>query len=258
MVGKNHFKIELRVGKSPRIGEWNYYLHSSSQAIVSFRNPLEIFVRGLEKQVQHLPLPNTIKTPVKVFVGEQCGWQDSSATMNIFCNIWLKVLDFLANLSDRTVSLVYFVGAATHSALISVIPCLPLRDKDDRRFFISEMCKVHRTTKPALMWICTEYARDDFKRLVEPDGFEYNYGTIVMGITVTEKKVEGLMRKYVLDKNTLEQILTDEGVQCWWICDSDFEGMTVWHKHHLGEELGQHLKGQILQQLGYPIELFAD
>jgi len=253
---KNHSKVELHVGKSQKIDEWKYYLHLSSKAIVSFQNPLEIFVRGLEKK--DCPLPDTIESHVKVFVGEQHMWQDADVTMNIFRSIWPEVLEFLANLSERVVLLVYFVGAATHSALISVLPYLPLGDEDDRRFFISEAYKTHRTTTPTSMWICMEYSYDEFKRLAAPEGFKYNYGTTIMGLIAAEEKADSILRKYVLNKDTLEQILIDANVQCWWVCDSDFEGMTIWHKHYPGEKLGQQLQQQILQRLGYPIELFVD
>lgn len=256
MIRKNHFKIELRVGKNPMIGEWNYYLHPSSRAIVSFQNPLQILVHQLE--TKDGPLPDTTETHAKVFVGEQCKWQDSDVTINIFRSIWPKVLEFLASFSELSVLLVYFAGLATHSDLISVIPYLPLSNEDNRRFFISEVWKTCRTKNPAFMWIGMEYSSDEFKRLAGTDGFEYNYGTTVMGVIVTEEKVESLLRKYVLDKDTLEQMLTDVGVQCWWVCDSDFEGMTIWHKHFPGEELGKQIREQIIQGLGYPIELSTD
>jgi len=51
-----------------------------------------------------------------------------------------------------------------------------------------------------------------------------------MGVSVSEAKAAQYLRLDVLNKDALEKALGDEYLRCWWFCDTDFEGMTLWHK----------------------------
>lgn len=99
------------------------------------------------------------------------------------------------------------------------------------------------------MWLCVEYCYDDFKRMTGPDGFEFTYGTTIMGLSVLEGKVETHLQKDLIDKAVLEETLRNEDIRCWWFCNTDFDGMTVWHKDYTGEDLLNLLKDEIREQV---------
>jgi len=91
---------------------------------------------------------------------------------------------------------------------------------------------------PAVAWLCVEYADEDFQRLAGPGGFEYYYGTTIMGISVAESAVREYLKMPFLQKDVLASALEDSLLRCWWFCDADFEGMSMWHKDYAGESLG--------------------
>ena len=228
-------EIQLFVGESASLNMLHYYLPQDSQTITHLKAPLEILVRDYGS------------------LGE-----DMSEVIPVFCRIWPEVLEFLASLSKKSVSLIYFAGLATDFDLITVIPFLPLTDDEDKRFFTSEVCKDAVTKNPAQMRICVEYSYDSFKKMTGPDGFEHFSGTIIMGLVTTEGMVKELLRINVNDKDLLERVVKNEQVFCWWICGDDLNRLTIWHKSYSGMELASRLQEKALQQFGYPIKVYCD
>ena len=79
-----------------------------------------------------------------------------------------------------------------------------------------------------------------------------------MGIATTENKVKEFLRKDVSNKNELELILKDDSVNCWWFCDSDLEGLTIYHKYHSGEYLIDKLREKIQNHIDLPVKVYYD
>jgi len=181
--------------------------------------------------------------------------------MDAFRALWPGLLKTIAGTSGETVGLVYFSGMATHSGLFTLWPYMPFGDDgddEDKRFYVSEVCKESRTSIPAPLWLCFEYSHDAFEGLAGLDGFEFTYGNTIMGMFVAESKVAKYLRKDLLDKTLLDEILRDNDLRCWWLCDADFEGMTIWHKDYAGEDLlrrvHEDIKGQVTK-LGFDLEI---
>ena len=119
---------------------------------------------------------------------------------------------------------------------------MPFGSKDERRFFVSEACKSARTRNSVWARLCVEYSYEDFKRMVGRDGFGFCYGTTIMGICVSETKVAEYLMLEFLQKHALEKALADADLRCWWFCDADFEGMTMWHKDMSESDMLKRLK----------------
>jgi hypothetical protein len=106
-----------------------------------------------------------------------------------------------------------------------------------------------------------EYAYEDFKRMADPDGYGFPYGTMIMGISVGETKAAEYLRMDFLDKIALEKALGDDQVRCWWFCDTDFEGLTIWHKDFEAAELLHGLLNALqtpAEQLGLALKAVAE
>lgn len=237
--------IELHVGRDGRASEWTHYLPPASQAMEQFREPVSIVIRG---PVIPGPPPEDSDRAMKVFVGGTPTWQDSQTLIDTFGQLWADILQVLTDVSGKTVQSVYFAGPATHGRLFSFWPCLPSGLTNDRRFFVAEMCKDSQARTSPWGRVCVEYAYEDFKQLAGSEGFDFPYGTYVMGMSIAESKVAAYLRNDVFDKNVLERALKDGDLRCWWFCDSDFEGMTIWHKDHSGDDLSKRLREVIDKQ----------
>jgi len=227
--------IELHVGRDGRAGEWTHYLPPDSRAIERFREPVTIVIKG---PVIPGPHPETPDRAAKVFVAGAPRWQDAQTLIDTFAQLWPDTLQLIAEMSAGTVGLVYFAGPAAPGELLSLWSCMP----DNGRFFIGEMCKDARGRNLPWGRVCIEYTSEDFKQVAGPDGFDCAYGTYVMGVSIPEFKVASYLRNDLFDKTTLDRSLEDEDLRCWWFCDSDFEGMTIWHKDFSGDELSSRLQ----------------
>ena len=220
-----HFRVHS--GADGISTDWRLFLPHESQIIRRFSELVTIWLRG--EIVSGSPPPGPDRA-TKIFVEDAPKWQDSQAVIDAFALLWPDMLEVIAHATPNTVSLVYFSGPATHDELFSVWPYLPLEFRDDRRFFVSEICKCSRKIGTIRGRICIEYVHDEFKQLAGPEGFSYSYGTTVMGVSVSDARVDAYLKRNLLDKNVLEESLQDDGLRCWWFCDTDFEGMTIWHK----------------------------
>jgi hypothetical protein len=176
--------------------------------------------------------------------------------MKSFRILWSSVLGFITELSDSGVSLVYFSGLMMDEGLLSIFPYLSIESKHKGRFFIPRLCKDVQSNSPITGRVCLEYHCNDFAELAAPSGFKFFPGTEIMGITVNEALVKDAIRKDVFNKDTLEQLLPK--VDCWWVCDSDLEGMAILHKFYSGNELAQKLQEEVLRKFGYPIKVYRD
>jgi len=214
---------ELRLGKEGRADEWRYYLPNDSRATEAFSDPVSIIVKG------GVMMPGPPR------------WMDVSAVVDTFVQLWPEVLQYLAGLGSDTVHLIHFSAPATEGELYSLWPYMPFGIRDERRFFVSEVCRDSRTPCPG-GWVNVEYAYDSFKRMAGPDGFEFPYGAVIMGISITKAKADEYLRMDFLDKGVLERALISNDLRCWWFCDTDFEGMTIWHKDVSGPELLEQLR----------------
>jgi hypothetical protein len=216
--------IEFYLGVKGGADEWGLYLPRDSEAIGLFLEPLTLSIKGGEPSGQ----PPTL---------------DTTPLIEAFAGIWVDVVQSQGELSGGTTGLAYFSGPAIPDALFSLWPFLPCESRDNRRFFISEMCKDSSRLET---WgrVCIEYSYEPFKQLARPDAFSYFYGTYVMGIWVRDAQADAHLTIDPLDKSVLEQALKNEAVRGWWFFDSDFEGMTLWHKDVPGEVLLRQLKAR--------------
>ena len=124
-------------------------------------------------------------------------------------------------------------------------PYLPFGSHDEARFYVSEVRRDSRADACARVWLGVEYGYEGFRQLAGPEGFEYSYGTTIMGMSVAEASVKEYLSRDPLDENALEESLENPDVRCWWLCDADFEGMTIWHKDLEGNELAKHLESLV-------------
>jgi hypothetical protein len=247
--------VQLRSGRNGLASDWTHYLPKDSRVSEGFREPVSLVVKGAVR-VAGQP-PASADYPMKVYVGENPGWGDTGGVIEAFTQLWPEVLQFLGGLGRDAASLVYFSAPATHGELYDLWPYMPFGIGDERRFFVSEVCKSSRARISACGWLCVEYAYENFKRMAGPDGFGFPYGTTIMGISVGEAKAAEYLRMDFLDKNALEKALRDNQVRCWWFCDTDFEGMTIWHKDLEAVELLQGLLNALrapAQQLGLALK----
>lgn len=246
MAKENQLTVELSSGNKRLAVAQRYYLAANSKAIDYFRDPVSISIKA---PIRSEPPPKEPRRHMKIFVGDTPKWQDSQVIIDAFSQLWVEVLRFVAGLSTATVELVYFSGQATESELFSLWPYLPFEFGNEKRFYISEVHKLTQTPNSASMRLCVEYSYDDFKRMTSPDGFEYQYGMTIMGISVVEDKVDTYLQKHLLDKAVLKEVIENKDVRCWWFCDSDFEGMTICHKDYSGNDLLGRLQDQIKGQV---------
>jgi hypothetical protein len=236
---KDKVVAELRLGRDGRADEWRYYLPKDSRATEGFSDPVSIILKGGVMTPGQPP-----KNPdcrMKVYTGEEPGWLDADALVDTFTQLWPDVLQHIVGLGHDTVHFVYFSAPATEGELYSLWPYMPFGIRDDKRFFVSEVCKDSRT-RCASGWLCVEYAYDNFKRMAGPEGFGFPYGTTIMGLSVKKADSDEFLRMDPLDKDVLERALGREELRCWWFCDTDFEGMTIWHKDLSGLDLLEQLR----------------
>ena len=197
---------ELHLGRDGLADAWRLYLPAGSRVLERFHDPVSIVLMG------------------------DSGCSVRTAVVDAFTQLWPEALRVVAGLGSGAASLVYFSAPATYEDLYDLWPYMPFERRDDRRFFISEVCRDSRTRIPACGWLCVEYGYESFKRMVGPDGFGFRYGTTIMGVSVSEAEAAQYLRLDVLNKDALERALGDEHLRGWWFCDADFEGMTLWHK----------------------------
>jgi len=246
MATENQLTVELSSGNKRLANAQRYYLEENSKVKEYFRDPMSIFIKGAIRSEQP---PKEPWHAMKMFVGDTPKWQDSQAIIDAFGHLWVEVLHFVAGLSPAIVELAYFSGQATESELFSLWPYMPFEFGNDTRFYISEVRKITKTPNSASMWLCVEYSYDDFKRMISPEGFQYQYGTTIMGISVVEDKVDTYLQKNLLNKAVLKEVIMDKDVRCWWFCDSDFEGMTICHKDYSSNDLLGRLQDVIKGQV---------
>jgi hypothetical protein len=60
----------------------------------------------------------------------------------------------------------------------------------------------------------------------------------------------------VFTKAVLERLLAR--ADCWWVAESDFEGMTILHRDYSADELVQRLQDDVLRKYNYPVEVVRD
>jgi hypothetical protein len=236
--------IELYLGVKGGANDKMLYLPADSEAIGLFLEPLTLSIKGV---IQSGQPPADVRA--KIFWGEPPRWQDPAPLVEAFAGLWVDVVQSQGELSGGTTGLVYFSGEATHDELFSLWPYLPFGIQDKKRFFVSTMCRDSSRPQPAWGWVCVEYSYRPFKQLARTDAFSYMYGSYVMGIWVRDAQADAHLAVNPLDKNVLEQALKNEAVRGWWFFDSDFEGMTLWHKDVPGEALLRHLKARNLELL---------
>jgi len=164
------------------------------------------------------------------------GWVNADGLIDAFAQLWPEVLECIARFGSDVTHLVYFSSPATDEDLYSLWPYMPFGSRDDKRFFVSEAYRDTRTRLP-LGWLCVEYTYDNFKRMAGPDGFGFRYGTTIMGVSVRNAKVDEYLRMDLLGEGILEKALASNDLRCWWFCDADFEGVTIWHKDISGPDL---------------------
>lgn len=200
--------VELRLGRDGRASAWKILLPAGSRATEQFHDPVSIIIKGGVTTLGQPP--QSPEHPMSVYVGEKQAWVDTTAVVEAFVRLWPEALRSIAELSANTASLVYFAATATRDDLYSLWPYMPLGPDDERRYFVSETCKNSHTRVPACGWVCVEYAYEDFKRMVGPEGFGFRYGTTIMGILVHEAKAAEYLCLDFLDKNALELALTGD------------------------------------------------
>ncbi len=227
--------VELRPGRDGPARAWKYYLPAESRVLEGFCDPVSIIVKRATS-ASH-PATQEPGCHTTEYLGGSHEWGDVTDVVNAFTQLWPEALQAIAELGSGTASLVYFSAPATYEDLYDLWPYMPFGIEDERRFFVSEVCKSSRTRNSASGWLCVEYAYEDFKRMTGPDGFGFRYGTTIMGISVSEAKVAEYLKMDFLSKNTLELMVRDDHLRGWWFCDADFEGMTVWHKDVPAEQL---------------------
>jgi hypothetical protein len=232
--------VELRLGDTGQASDWKHYLPVDSRVLEGFHDPVSIILKG--EAMTPGPPPENSVCRMKVYVGENPGWLNTDAFVDAFTQLWPDALQSVAGLDSEAANLVYFGAPATDDELYSLWPYLPLKMGDDRRFFLSEVCKNSRTRNSAWGQVCVEYAYEDFKRMVGPNGFGFPYGTTIMGISVSEAKAAPYLRMDFLNKDALETALRDDHLRCWWFCDADFDSMTIWHKDASGPDLLKRLQ----------------
>jgi len=239
--------VELSLGRGGRASVWKHFLPADSQVTESFLEPLTVVVEG----PTHVGSPPEHPTgPMRVFVGDELGWQDTRDIFDTFSHLLPEILQCVTRLTRGCTTLVYFSGPATHEEMFSMWPLLPFGSRDDVRFYVSDVSRDSRTdvsrdsrTVTLLrIWLCLEYVYESFKRLLGPEGYEYSYGTTIMGMSVSEESVKRYLRRDPRDEGLLEESLRSDDIRCWWLCDADFDGMTIWHKDHAGDELAKYLK----------------
>lgn len=221
--------VELRVGRDGPARAWSCYLPRDSRVTEEFYDPVNIVLKG-GVMTPGLPPENPNPGgPMKIYAGARQAWISTDGLIDTFAQLWPEVLECIAGLGSDVTHLVYFSSPATDEDLYSLWPYMPFGSRDDERFFVSEAYRDTRVRLP-LGWVCVEYAYDNFKRMTRPDGFGFRYGTTIMGVSVSNAKVDEYLRMKFLDQDALEKGLGSSNLRCWWFCDADFEGMTIWHK----------------------------
>ncbi|MGE5293333.1 MAG: hypothetical protein ACM3VT_00750 [Solirubrobacterales bacterium] len=227
---------ELRLGRDGRAGEWRYYLPTDSRATEGFSDPVSIILRLIRSHA-----PEDSEGHTKGDSGGEVVWGNRNAVVDAFTQLWPDVLQHIAGLGHDTVHLVYFSAPATEGELCSLWPYMPFGIKDKKHFFVSEVFRDSHTPCPS-GWLCVEYAYEDFKRMTGPEGFGFPYGTTIMGLSVKRADSDEFLKMDPLDKDVLERALGRKDLRCWWFCDTDFEGMTIWHKDVSGCDLLEQLR----------------
>jgi hypothetical protein len=222
--------VEFDLGAKGWADAWERYLPKNSEAITHFREPLSMMLR-------YDPPRRTLKVFGDGVAREV---EDMGQLVDEFSRLWVEVLNCVGRMPGELVQLVYFLGEAAD--LFSLWSYLPADSGDDRRFFVSQMCKDSRQHVP-VTWgrVCVEYSYEDLKRFAGSHEFFFSYST-VMGVCVRDACVGACLPMDALDKDVLEQTLRDESLRCWWFCDSDFDNMTICHKDFSGAEILSRLK----------------
>jgi hypothetical protein len=223
-------EIELDVSEKCKEVCWEH-LPPDSQAIKFFGNSLYLFVRNLRDPE-----------------GKQ--WH---VTMDHFRRVWPLVMQSLIELCEPAVLLVYFSGLLIDKGLLSVFPHLTSDGKDAARFYCPEFFRGTKSITPVMGHLCFEYHHRNFLSLVGESGFKFFPDTRIIGIFVDEPLVKKVIREDVFDKNILESLLAQ--VSCWWACDSDLEGITIWHKSLPSEKMLGVVKDRISKTFGYTIKI---
>jgi len=235
----NGVVTQLRLGRDGPADAWRYYLPKDSQVTENFCDPVSLVIKG---GVMTPGQPAKIlDRRMKVYTTEEPGWLDAGAMVDTFTQLWPEVLQRIAELESTAVHLACFSAPATEDELYSLWPYMPFGIRDKRRYFVSEVYKDSRTQSPS-GWVCVEYDYDSFKQIAGPDGFGFPYGATIMGFTVLKVTSDEFLRMDFLDKGVLEKALGRKDLRCWWFCDTDFEGMTIWHKDISGPDLQEQLR----------------
>ncbi len=245
MYKDNKLSVKLALGVGGQAANWKNYLPTDSKVLMSFKEPLSISIKA---PIQAGPLPKDMGRATKIFVDNSHRWQDSQAMIDAFIKIWPNLLRFIAGLSKETVELLNFSGEATQHELFSLWPYLPFEFGKKNRFFVSEIRKLEKTENAASVWLCVEYSHDYFKKIANSKRCQFSYGTTIMGISVIEPAVDICLQKDLINKTILEDTLKESYLRCWWLCDPDFEGMTIWHKDCSGNDLLADLQDKIKRQ----------
>jgi len=254
MYKDNKLSIKLLSGVGGLADNWRNYLPADSQVLTDFKEPLSIFIKAPKQAGRP---PKDMGRAMKIFVDNSQRWQDSQAMIDAFIKIWPNLLRFVAGLSKETVEFLYFSGQATQDGLFSLWPHLPFEFGKKNRFFVSEVSKLERTHHSVPTWFCVEYSHDFFKKLANSKRCQFSYGTTIMGISVNEPAVDKCLQKDFINKTLLEDTLKESYLRCWWLCDPDLEGITIWHKDYSGNDLLEDLQDKIkgkAKKIGLRIE----
>ncbi len=234
--------IRMELDRKVQRGIWERCLPAGSQITQSFCGRIRLVVEG---GTQARPLADHPTSPMRLFVGDEprCEYtQDVFATFGLLLP---EVLDCITRLTHGCTALVFFSGPATHEEMFEMWPFLPFGPKDGLRFYVSEITRDSRIAPLPRVWLCLEYAYEPFRRLLGPDGFDYSYGITIMGMLVREQSVKMYLTRDPRNRSMLEESLTSDELRGWWMCDADFDGITIWHKDYTADELAEHLQAII-------------
>jgi hypothetical protein len=182
---------------------------------------------------------------MRVFIGDEPAWQNTQDVFDVFDHLLPEISHCVTRLTRGCTTLVYFSGPATHEEMFSMWPFLPFGPRNDLRFYVSDVSQDSRTVSLLRIWLCLEYVYESFKQLLGREGYEYSYGTTIMGMSGSEESVRKYLNRDPRDKAILEESLKSDDIRCWWPCDADFDGSTIWHKDYAGGDLAKHLASVI-------------
>ena len=212
----NNASIEIKKGTAIK----SLPLGLDAGAMACFGMPLQIFFKC---PIQKGSPPEDFNHRMKIFVGKCPSWQDQEIAIEAFCNVWPQIASIFLEPLTKTILIIYMFGS---SELRRVLRLLEDSVCCRNHYFVNEPDSPDMTLQVAI-----KYSKECLEELANSEEFRYQIDTTIIGLYVQEDDAKDLLKKNITQSETLKKIFETKTINCFWVCDSDLDIITIWHRH---------------------------